>query len=459
MLLNQEAANRTATHLNFGRLVAYAGLSLPLALVVFPAYAILPGFYAQHTAIPLATIGVILTISRAFDALVDPLIGYCSDRTTSRWGSRKPWVLVGVGVLAISMPRLYMPGPDATAGSYLFWFLMFYLGYSLIEIPHKAWGTELARDYRQRSLIATAIAVAFCIGTLLFAAAPFLREPGKRGYDAETLSIVAHAFVLVLPALALLALWFVPTTTTCDIVSRLSPREIFRGIAWNRPLRWFLLIFILTGLGQGIFYGLVFLYLTKVLPFKQHFALVLLVDAVVSLAGLPVWYKVIVTVGKHRAWSIGMVISAFALLGLLLIPQDSTGLTVLLILIAIRALGSSVVYVAPNALIGDVVDFELYKSGANLAANFHAVVSLATKGTATLGGGLGLILVGLIGFDPKVQVTASTAFTFGCVATVLPAFLLLGAAVAAWTFPLTRRHQRTIERALIRRRSRVNHSH
>lgn len=456
MFLNRKSVDTATGHLNRGQLAAYAGLSLPLALVVFPAYAILPGFYAQHTAISLATIGVILTVSRAFDALVDPLIGYCSDRTKSRWGSRKPWVLIGTVVLAISMPRLYVPAPDATAWSYLFWFLMFYLGYSLIEIPHKAWGTELARDYQQRSLIATALAVAFSIGTLLFAAAPFVRDQGNKGYDAEALSLVANVFVVALPVLALFALRFVPTATTRDVVSPLAPREILRGLMLNRPLRWFLCIFILTGLGQGIFYGLVFLYLTKVLPFKQHFALVLLVDAVVSLAGLPVWYRVIVTVGKHRAWSIGMVISAAALSCMLLIPEGPTGLTVLLILIALRALGSSVVYVAPNALIGDVVDFELYKSGANLAANFHAVVSLATKGTATLGGGLGLILVGLIGFDPKLPSSASTAFTFACVATVLPAFLLLGASIAAWTFPLTRRHQRTIERALLKRRSRIN---
>lgn len=456
MFLNRNPADTAAGNLNLGQLVGYAGLSLPLALVVFPAYAILPGFYAQHTAIPLATIGVILTISRAFDAIVDPLIGYCSDRTKSRWGSRKPWVLIGTVVLAISMPRLYMPGPDATAGSYLFWFLLFYFGYSLIEIPHKAWGTELARDYLGRSLIATALAVAFSIGTLLFAAAPFLREEGNKGYDAETLASVASVFVVVLPVLASLALWFVPTTATWDAVSPLSPREILRGLMLNRPLRWFLCIFILTGLGQGIFYGLVFLYLTNVLPFKQHFALVLLVDAVMSLAGLPLWYRVIITLGKHRAWSIGMAISAAALSCMLLIPEGSAGLTVLLVLIALRALGSSVVYVAPNALIGDVVDFELYKSGANLAANFHAAVSLATKGTATIGGGLGLILVGLIGFDPKVPSSASTAFTFGCVATVLPALLLIGASIAAWAFPLTRKHQKTIERALMKRRSRIN---
>ena len=444
-------ASRSVTGFSRVQLIAFSALALPLALVVFPAYAILPGFYAQNTSIPIATIGIILIAARAFDALVDPLIGYWSDRTASRWGTRKPWLLVGTVVLVVSMPKLYVPGVDATAGSYLFWFLAFYLGYSLIEIPYKAWGTELASDYRQRSLIASALAFAFAIGTLLFAVAPFFQSEGNRAYEAETLSAIAIGFVVTLPVLCFISLWMVPIGNSRGTPSAVSILRTVQDMIRNRPLLWFVGIFVLTGLGQGVFYGLVFLYLTVVLPFKQDFALVLLVDAVVTLVSLPLWYRLMISMGKHQAWGLGMLISALALGALLVIPDKSSSLAILLFLIGLRALGSAVVYIAPNALIGDVVDYELLKSRANRAANFHAVVSLATKGTATLGGGVGLMLVGVLGFDPKIALTAETSAAFRFVATGLPALLLVGAAFAAWTFPLTRRHQRTVERALVRR--------
>src|SRR3546814_5021194 len=93
----------SAQHLTPGRLSLYALPAMPLAVVVFPSQAILPGFYAQHTSIPLATIGAILVAARAFDGIVDPLIGFMSDSTRSRWGARKPWLIVGALLLALSV--------------------------------------------------------------------------------------------------------------------------------------------------------------------------------------------------------------------------------------------------------------------------------------------------------------------------------------------------------------------
>src|SRR3546814_7041523 len=68
------------------------------------------------------------------------------------------------------------------------------------------------------------------------------------------------------------------------------------------------------------------------------------------------------------------------------------------------------------------------KRKVNRAANFHALVSLATKCTATIGGGVGLILVGLAGFDAKTPVTEDVAQTFQYVALLLPTVILLVAA-------------------------------
>src|SRR3546814_14053808 len=123
----------SAQHLTPGRLSLYALPAMPLAVVVFPSQAILPGFYAQHTSIPLATIGAILVAARAFDGIVDPLIGFMSDSTRSRWGARKPWLIVGALLLALSVIQLYGPTSDVGAGYYLGWFVAFYLGFSLLE--------------------------------------------------------------------------------------------------------------------------------------------------------------------------------------------------------------------------------------------------------------------------------------------------------------------------------------
>jgi len=430
--------------------VSYALPALPLAVVVFPSQAILPGFYAQHTQIPLATIGTILILARTFDAAVDPLIGFGSDAALARGHSRKPWLAVGALILAIAITQLYAPAADVGAGYYLGWFLAFYLGYSLIEIPYKAWGTELARSYLERSKIATCLAVAFGAGNLAFAVAPFLTASDSHAYDAATLSAIGWTVAIVLPLVVLITLRSVPDGPPVE-TRRTDLKAVLGAIRHNRPLRHFAALFTLTVLGQGIFYGLVFLYVGTVLDLGASFAWVLLADALVTLLGIPVWYALIRCFQKHRAWAFGMLVSTVALLCMLALPSGREAFVPLIMLVCLRAFGSGITQVAPNAVLGDVIDYELLKQHVNQAANFHAMVSLITKFAVTVGGGLGLLAVGLAGYDPGGTNTPAVTLAFKITALLVPAMIVALAGAAALCFPLDRRRHAIVLRRIEKR--------
>lgn len=441
------AAEASTGRPGFRQFAIYALPALPLAVVVFPSHAILPGFYAQHTHISLAAIGAILIFARVFDAVVDPLIGFMSDATINRLRSRKPWLLVGALVLAISVVPLYAPAADVGPMYFLGWFLAFYLGFSLIEIPYKAWGTELARHYLDRSKIATSLAVAFGLGNLAFALAPFLSAADARSYDAATLSLVGWCVAIVVPLAILAAVTLVPNGALAP-ARKTDLKAVLRAMRQNRPLMHFVAIFMLTGLGQGVFYGLVFLYVGSVLQLGTAFVWVLLADAAVTLASVPVWYGLIRGIQKHRAWALGLAISAVALLGMLGLPDGEPAFVPLIVLVCLRAFGSGVTQVAPNALLGDVVDYELFKRRVNQAANFHAMVSLITKVTATVGAGAGLLAVGLAGFDPKHANTAAALSSFKVVGLLVPALILFAGTATALGFQLNRRRHAVVLRRI-----------
>src|SRR5690606_4734868 len=197
---------------------------------------------------------------------------------------------------------------------------LFSLGYSLIEIPYKAWGAELARSYLERSKIATCLAVAFGAGNLAFAVAPFLTASDSHAYDAATLSAIGWTVAIVLPLVVLITLRSVPDGPPVE-TRRTDLKAVLGAIRHNRPLRHFAALFTLTVLGQGIFYGLVFLYVGTVLDLGASFAWVLLADALVTLLGIPVWYALIRCFQKHRAWAFGMLVSTVALLCMLALPS------------------------------------------------------------------------------------------------------------------------------------------
>ena len=437
-------------NLTLHRLAAYALPALPLAVVLFPSLAILPGFYARHTAIPLATIGMILIVARGFDAVVDPFIGLISDSTRSRWGARKPWMVAGSLIMALSVSQLYAPSSDVGPLYYLGWFVAFYLGYSMIEIPYKAWGTEMARDYIDRTRIATAVAILFGIGNLAFAIAPFVLGGGSGAYDADTLRAIGGVAAVSVPLAVGLAVWLAPSGAPTP-ARKINIQAVLGAARRNRPLLWFAVMFMLTGLGQGVFYGLVFLYVGSVLGLAEAFVWVLLADAVVTLLSIPIWYGLVRVLQKHRAWAMGLVISAAALLGMIFLGRGDGALPWLLALVCLRAFGAAVTQVAPNALLGDVVDYELLKRRVNQAANFHALNSIITKGTVTVGGGLGLMVVGLAGFDPKLESSDAVTHAFKAAALLVPAVILIAGASLAVRFPLDRRRHALVLRALNRR--------
>jgi Na+/melibiose symporter-like transporter len=428
--------------LSLWRIGAYAAPALPLAIVMFPSYTILPAFYVANTNASLAAIGVVLIVARIFDAVIDPIIGHFSDLTSASLGGRKIWMATGALVLAVSGLFLYAPPQDADIVYYASAMLAFYFGYSLVEISHKALGVDMAREYRDRTRIATSLGLAFCIGTLVFALAPFITGGGK--FDATTLRWTGVALAILAP----LSVWLAIQAAPARISAAQNAPLFLRAALANKPLLRFLAIYALIGLGQGIFYGLVYLYVTILLGLGDQFAWVLLVDAAISLAAAPVWHHLALKLEKHRALALGVSISALAIAAMNFVPVGASGFGPLLALVALRAFGAGVIYVAPNALLGDVVDYELMRTGAQRAANCHAFVSLLTKICAAVGGGGALMAIGAAGFSPESVNGDDVLWLFRAVALAAPCVMLLLGAALAFGFRLDRRAHDIVRRRL-----------
>ena len=91
------------------QLVAYGQLVVPLAVIGLPVAVYIPPFYSGTLGLDLAAGGFILMLARFSDVITDPLIGRLSDRTRTRFGRRRPWVVAGVPVMMISALMLFVP--------------------------------------------------------------------------------------------------------------------------------------------------------------------------------------------------------------------------------------------------------------------------------------------------------------------------------------------------------------
>ena len=140
-------------------LFCYSLTDLPVALSIFPVIVFIPRFYASDVGVPLTLVGTIMIAVRIFDVITDPLMGYLSDHTRSRFGRRRPWILAATPIMMVSIYQLFLPPAGAGGTHMLVWSLALSVATTMMLIPYYAWGAELSTNYNERSRIAGARAM------------------------------------------------------------------------------------------------------------------------------------------------------------------------------------------------------------------------------------------------------------------------------------------------------------
>src|SRR5262249_11432502 len=141
------------------------------------------------------------------DAITDPPMGFVSDRFRTRWGRRRPWIVVGVPWLAVSVWMLLNPTLGIAPSYLVLWYVLLRIGTTLSTTPFAAWGAELSMEYHARTRIQSAREVIGLLGLIAAALVPAGVETlyGSAATAARVLAAYS-GFVVVLLPLALVGL-------------------------------------------------------------------------------------------------------------------------------------------------------------------------------------------------------------------------------------------------------------
>jgi glycoside/pentoside/hexuronide:cation symporter, GPH family len=170
---------------------AFGAVALPLSTIGLPLTIYLAPFYAGEMGLSLAALGTAMVLARILDIVVDPFIGSMSDRLHTRFGRRKPWLVLGAAVLLVGMVRLFHPPVGVTLSYFLFWLGVMYVGYSLVQVPHRAWGAELSPHYDERTHISSVRQFFATGGLIVSTLVPALVLGQKGATSADVLSSLA----------------------------------------------------------------------------------------------------------------------------------------------------------------------------------------------------------------------------------------------------------------------------
>jgi GPH family glycoside/pentoside/hexuronide:cation symporter len=408
-----------------------------MAILGLPLFVFLPTFYAEHTGIGLAMVGFILLGSRLFDVVTDPLVGYASDRIRGRF-RRRSLMLVGAPILLLSVEMLFRPG-EAVGPVYLFSFsALVYLGWTLFALPYFAWGAELSSDYHERSRISAWREGFVVAGTVIAASLPAVLN--LENDAGASLGVLATLFWWLLPLAMLFLLLFVP-----ERPGQLVPAAWRHGwtlLRDNRPFRRLVLAWICNGTANAIPATLFLLFITHVLKAPEHAGPLLLVYFGVGIAALPAWLLLARRLGKHRVWTLSMILaSSFFVWVPLLGPGDVFWFYLITVL---TGLSLGVDLALPAAMQADVIDKDTADGGGERAGLFFGLWGMATKLALALAVGISFPLLGLIGFSTDGGNSPDALLVLALIYAALPVAFKLLAMALVWRFPIDERAQREL---------------
>ena len=433
-------------------LAAFAAPCLPLTGVGLPLVVYLPPYYAGTLGLDLAMTGILFSAVRWIDLPIDVAFGHGIDRTNTRWGRFRPWMVIGGLVMMIGLALVFFAEPGIGPVRAFLGLLLMYIGYSAAQVAHTSWGQALSTDYHERSRIFGWWQGGNMVALLsLLAVPPLVNALGPRWGLEPSAALGVHAMGWVLLALMLPALLAVSAGVPDGAPVHASPHgwgDI--KTALKRPLlRRLMLIDLLASLPPGFGGALLIFFFEAARGFSVTQArLLLLFYFAAGLIGAPLWAWVARRTSKHMAvaWAIG----SYAVLhaALVLAPQQDFAVAAAGMLLA------GLPAVAPpflvRAMLADVTDAETLATGRNNAGLYYAVLVGVQKLGYAIPVGLAYIVLDMVGFDAKLGAANTPAAINGLMWLFLvpPIVTALGAAWLARGWTIDRSEQQRIVTAL-----------
>ena len=414
-------------------------------------------FLTDVVGVPARLAAAAIFIGRTWDYINDPLIGYLSDRTRTRWGRRRPFLLFGALPFALSFMLLWMRPPWESqvllAIYYALAYVLFDAAFTLVNMPYVSLTPELTADYDERTSL-TSYRMFFSIaGSLIAFIVPLAIVGSFSPQNASQVQWMGILFGLacMLPVL----LVFFTTRERSDFMAAEQPRlgESLRAAYKNRPFVFAAGIYLFTWIAVDILQTSLLFFLKYVLQRESQSDLIMASVFITAILALPLWVWASQRWDKRLAYIGG--IAFWATVQLVMVGLNPySSLSLLLMLCVMAGIGVSAAHVLPWSIIPDAIEWDEWQTGERHEGIFYSLISLLQKVASSIAIPLILLLLDATGYAPNAAQQAQSALLgIRLVVGPIPAVLLWAGILFAWLYPLSRSEHAHIVAGLEERRA------
>lgn len=429
--------------------------SFTLSRVAFSIMGVMFGVYLMKYAtdvllIAPATMGILIAGARLWDGFTDPLVGYLSDRTRSRYGRRRVWLYASALPVGVGIVMIWAPPQALSGGALVLWMALALLVYETAStayaIPHGALGMELTPHYHERTrLFGYAHMIGF-IGSLIGMGMLQLMtmSEDKRAF-AFDLSLIAGVVV----AMAILVTTrFLPERSDYQGRGNQSVLRSVTDVFRNGHARLLLIVFAIETYGIASIMTLTPYLVTYVFPMEAKLVLVMMTYALPQVLFTPFWMWLARRAGKQRAWTGALLLSSVPFLCFFLLEEAGVTFWILTFLCGFLAGCGAVVQPAIQA---DVIDYDELTTGDRKEGAYLAVWNLVRKCSASLCALITGLVLQFADFEPNAVQSPETVDAIRAVFGLLPAVCYLVGGLLFTRFTFNELEHRAARAAIDRR--------
>jgi GPH family glycoside/pentoside/hexuronide:cation symporter len=385
--------------LSLGKKLGYGAADLGNNLFVQALGFVLLIYLTDTVGLSAALAGTALMIGRIWDAFYDPVIGYLSDRSKTRMGRRRPFMLGGAIPWFIAMVVMFT-NPSLVIGSgisqaalfayALIVYMVLCTAYSTVNVPYYSWAPELTSDYHERtSLNGYRSGFAF-FGNLiaLGAALPIVALSQNKSLGFVLMGLIFGGVMLI--------------TTLTTVFAIREPAELkpaksmdiwktYLAVFKNRPYVLILLAYIINFTGITIISGIAIYYFKYILRAENMVTYAMLLLLVTSVVFIPVSVVIAKKTGKKLVYGAASIITAASVM-MLFFFGHTLGLNFALVMMFFLGIGLGFTYVPPFAMVADAIEYDYLVTGERREGAFFGIWTWGIK----LGQALAVFLMGVI---------------------------------------------------------------
>ena len=422
-------------------------------------------FLTKALGMPAALAGTIPLVGKIWDAITDPMMGNITDRTVSRFGPKRFYIMVGGIVSALTFIVMWVTLPTRSIAGlyafYLFMYCLFSTGFTIISVPYNGLLPDMIDDYTIRAKFSNVRMIWSTLGSMVCGLVPTFIIKDNLDTGAYLRCALLFGFLFFLTSMVT----FIGTWEHQKAPVKTSLLESFpqaASVFRSHSFRLFICIYLFGQCGMDFVSGMAVYYVDDVLNGygNGYFTYLMAVILISQLLGMLVWGPVMAATSKRTTILIGAPMRLIATLGLLAFSREGASIVPVLVLTAFIGFGNAATLTSIFSIMADMAEVDELITSIRRPGIVSGMATFARKISSGTSAAVIGFLLSAVGYDEVIannglRQSAATQQGIVYIYVFVPVILMILLIIAGIKFPLTGKEFRIVQREIARRRGEV----